>query len=169
MTPAAGAPHAAGRTAQNEKPATKPAGAARVNPPATRPSRRSASSTRPTSNPTQGPVEIFWNGPLTVVPLPGDRPERIASGQSIIRLAGTPARPVDVTHSSEQGSSRIKCAHLTFWTIDNGALLESAPSIPVEMTDSRGTYITTRSMMLLLTSVLPIADCVRQRGRWASR
>jgi len=139
------------------RPAVAPAPATRQeqrapNPPTTRnadrPARRqAAATTRPTTNPTQGPIEIFWNGPLTIVPLLGDRPERIAPGESIVRLVGSAERPVDVTHSSEQASSRIKCAHLTFWTIDNGALLEASPTIPVEVTDSRGTHIITRSML----------------------
>ncbi len=100
----------------------------------------------PATRPGEGPIEILWNGPLTIVPLPGDRPERIASGESIVRLLGSADRPVDVTNSNERGSSRIVCSQLTFWTIDNGFALEGSPSTAVEITDSNGTRIITRSM-----------------------
>lgn len=114
----------------------------------TRPTTRAASSatTRPTTGPAAQPIEIRWTGPLTITPLPGDRPERIAPGESIVRLVGSPKRPVEVTRQTETGTGMLKAGMLTHWTIDQGVLLEEGGGTPVEMMDSRGGHIVTRSM-----------------------
>ena len=135
---------------------------------ASRPARRVA-ATGPTTAPAPEAIEVRWNGPLTVVPLPGDRPERMAPGQSIVKLVGSTERPVQVTRAAGEVSSQIKAGTLTYWSIDNGVLLESGGGIPVEMLDSRGTHIVTNSLVYsqtdgtaLLTgrshASLPLAD-----------
>ena len=152
------------------RPATRPATTrpAQVNAaPTTRPARRAA--TRPTTGPAPEPIEIRWTGPLTITPLPGDRPERIMPGESIVRLVGSSKRPVEVTRATEQGTGTLKAGTLTHWTLDQGVFLEEAPGIAVEMIDSKGGHIVTRSMLFsekegtaLLhgksRALLPIAD-----------
>ncbi|HEX2971100.1 MAG TPA: hypothetical protein VHP11_02135 [Tepidisphaeraceae bacterium] len=98
-------------------------------------------------DPMDEPLEIRWKGPLTIAPVQGDRPDRIAPGESIVKLIGSSNRPVEITQQMEQGTSRIRCAALTYWSIDSGVMLEEAPGIPVDLSDSRGTHITTRMLV----------------------
>jgi lipopolysaccharide export system protein LptA len=115
--------------------------------PATRPAAKRAATSHPTTAPDEQPIEIHWTGPLTVTPVGGDKTDRIAPGESIVKLFSKEGRPVVVTRESNQVKNIIKCATLTHWTIDQGALLESGPGIPVEMMDSRQTHIITQTML----------------------
>jgi hypothetical protein len=99
------------------------------------------------TQPEEQPLEIRWTGPLTVLPVPGDRPDRIASGESIIRMASTPIRPVLIVRETPEGKHVLRCGSLTYWTIDGGVQLENAENVPVEMTDSRGSHLVTQSLL----------------------
>lgn len=115
--------------------------------PATKPTAKAVATSHPTTAPDEQPIEIHWTGPLTVTPVGGDRSDRIAPGESIIKLFGKAGRPVVVTRESNQVKNTITCATLTHWTIDQGALLESGPGIPVEMMDTRQSHIITQTML----------------------
>lgn len=118
--------------------------------PTTRPARPLARKAPPTRPATEGeePIEILWKGPLTIVPMPGDRPERIAPGESIVKLIARNGQAVEVTRRTEQGMHRLRCGSLTHWTIDQGVLLEEGPGVAVEMWDWRQTHLTTRTMSI---------------------
>jgi hypothetical protein len=148
-------------------PATQPAAASQAQP-ATRPVRAGNStprtprlaSTRPdnthplghsstqpavaTTQPAKEPITILWTGPLVMIPLNGDRPDRIAPGESIVKLIGNKAHPAEVYRDSMRGNEKItntiRCGALTHWTMTQDALLEEAKDLPVEMFDSRGDH-----------------------------
>ncbi|MGE5610919.1 MAG: hypothetical protein ACM359_16840, partial [Bacillota bacterium] len=183
------------------QPAATPSATTRPNRPTSRPARRIARADRPrasrgpavpgaspattpstqpaTADSMDEPIEIRWKGPLTITPVPGDRPDRIAPGESIIKLVGGPTRPVDLVRNSEQGTSHIHCATLTYWSVDGGLLLEESPGIAVELSDTRGTHITTRMLVFsekdataLLTgkshATLPLAEANAAAGKPAT-
>jgi hypothetical protein len=104
-------------------------------------------STKPTTNPADEPLEIRWTGPLTINPVLGDRPDRIAPGESIVRLIAREGRFVEVNREANGVKNTIHAGTLTHWTLDNGALLEEGAGIPVEMFDTRGTHIVTHTMV----------------------
>jgi len=130
-----GAPDAARAPRRTTSPATRPAVARG-------PSTRKAA---PASQPNEQPIEIRWSGPLTITPINIDR-SRIAPGESIVRLIGTADSPVEVTHTTETGSSTIQCGSLTHWTIDSAVQLDAAPRPHIEITDTRDTRIVARSL-----------------------
>lgn len=132
---------------QPGQPATRPARRVRTaGEPTSRPARRRAAATMPATSPVGQELEVRWSGPLTIVPILGDRPQRIEAGESIVKLIGSASRPVEVTRTSEGVTSHLRCAALTHWTIDSGVLLEEGHGRRVEVWDSRGTRLSTRSM-----------------------
>lgn len=144
-----------------KKPTTPraPAAGAARKPPAPR-REAAASTTRPkqpkkrvaqsTSRPTTRPIEILWKGPLTIVPLPGDRPERIAPGEAIVKMTGSAKRPVTLLRDEAGKKSLMKCAVLTHHTLDRGTVLDEGPGLPVEMIEIQqgvvASHIVTHSM-----------------------
>jgi hypothetical protein len=135
------------------QPTTAPAGQRSASPS----SRASASTpreatTRPPASSadksSKKSVEIQWTGPLLVVPLPGDRPARIAPGEAIVRLTGTTQTPVEVFRTAKNGTAtNLRCATLTHWTIDQSAQLDEGPDTLVELSDSRGTQLRTHTFV----------------------
>lgn len=122
---------------------TRPAHEPRIARSTTRPSTAPArvATTAPATQPAE-PLEIRWSGPLTVVPLTGQKPERIAPGERIIKFTGDKERPVDLFFEMQNGSEKLpmqlRCATCTYWTMDQGALLEEGKDLLVEATDARG-------------------------------
>jgi lipopolysaccharide export system protein LptA len=104
-------------------------------------------ATKPTTNPADQPLEIVWTGPLTITPILGDRPDRIAPGEAIVKLIAREGRFVELNREANAIKSNIKAGTITHWTLDQGARMEAGPGVPVEMTDTRGTHITTRTML----------------------
>ncbi|HEV8291691.1 MAG TPA: hypothetical protein VGP94_07190, partial [Tepidisphaeraceae bacterium] len=78
---------------------TRPA-LASTNKPTTQPTTRqlaaATATTKPTTNPADQPLEIRWTGPLTIKPVLGDRPDRIAPGEAIVKLIAREGRFVEV-------------------------------------------------------------------------
>lgn len=140
---------------ETHAPRTRPADE-KVTKPASRPARESRGTAgrradsefggNDSTQPQNEPVEIRWSGPLVVTPLAGERSTRIGPGETVIKLVGSAARPVQLTRHNNGIDSQVTCATLTHWSIDNGALLESGAGVPVQLTDSRGTRIVTRRM-----------------------
>jgi lipopolysaccharide export system protein LptA len=106
----------------------------------------SNSTTKPTTNPSDLPMEITWSGPLVITPVLGDRPDRIAPGEAIVKLRAHDGKFVELNREANGIKSNIKAGTITHWTIDQGAHIEEGMGVPVEMTDSRGTHIITRDM-----------------------
>ncbi len=107
----------------------------------------SRAATRPTTDASQQPLEIRWTGPLVVIPLPGERPARIAPGEAIVRMTGSPARPVEVVRQAGEVVTTLRCGKLTHWTLDDGAQLEEVQNLPVQMLDTRGMALRTHTMV----------------------
>lgn len=118
----------------------------------TRPTTRALASatthptTKPTTNPSDQPLEITWTGPLVITPVLGDRPDRIAAGEAIVKLIAREGRFVELNREANSIKSNIKAGAITHWTLDQGAHIQEGAGVPVEMTDSRGTHIITRDM-----------------------
>src|SRR5207245_1730500 len=79
------------------------------------------------------PLEITWTGRLTLTPVLGDRPDRIAPGEAVVKLIAREGRFVEVNREANAVKSTIHAGTLTHWTLDDGALIEEGPGAPVEM------------------------------------
>lgn len=102
------------------------------------------------TRPAEPPIEITWSGPLVIVPLPDHTPERIAPGESIVRLIGAPGQQARLTRTTDNVTTTITGGSLTHWTLDQGALLLEGHGFPVELREKRNgldsTHIITRKM-----------------------
>ena len=87
------------------------------------------------------PIEILWDGPLTIEPLATARPSRLENGYAIVRLIGSERQSVRLDTEQETRRIALTCGRFTFWTLDGGSLLESTPQWPVELRDNLGMKI----------------------------
>jgi len=130
--------------AQPARPPTRPAeGAVSVGPATTQPA---PAKRLPTTNPLDQPVLIRWKGPMNIRPVEGDRPEGLTSGEAIVKLIAERGKQVHVVREANGVRNNLRCASLTFWSIDHRALLESTPGGVVEMFDERGNRIVSNFM-----------------------
>src|SRR5205814_558960 len=129
------------RAARPQRTSTTRPALASANEPTTKPTTRQfaaansssttkPSTTRPTTNPADEPLEIRWTGPLTIKPVLGDRPDRIAPGEAIVKLIARDGRFVEINREANAVKSTIHAGTLTHWTLDDGALVEEGAGVP---------------------------------------
>jgi len=131
---------------QAATPPTPPASAPTVasNPPpsplgntAATPASDKPAANQPATKPTNGPVTIFWTGPLVVTPLHGEPMMPLATGQSVVKLTGVPVK------LTPEGS-HTEAAAATYRSPDGAAILESSPAVPhIHLTQVKGLELVT--------------------------
>jgi hypothetical protein len=88
------------------------------------------------------PIDIFWDGKMTMIPTDESQAESLASGQSIISFLGSPVHLHQF--SGKDGSlTEADCSKLIYHTADSSARLIGEQGTPVNFTQKREDGATT--------------------------
>jgi hypothetical protein len=123
-------------------------GAARAQPSVPQPSSPPATPVRsalaavkgPATKPANGPITIYWTGPLVVTPIKGQPMLPLAAGQSVVRLLGSPVR------LTPEGSE-VTAASALYRSPDGAVQLEHSGEFPhVHLRQTKGLNLSTGSI-----------------------